>query len=148
MPISVLALLMTFLFGSAAVKAGAESVREFQTAEGLVRISAAPASPGETASDPLEIPAPVLRVDTLTDLTVLPALDGRSDPLFEVYFLDSRTGEELRFPAKLSQLLDFLRTRGGTPAGGTPDSRSVAMVREMTREFQVHMRAPGAEETK
>jgi hypothetical protein len=147
MPNSAYAILITLLFGSAAATAHAQTVKEFQTSEGLVRISSVPTATVEesepTGTDSTQAPAPVFSLDTLTEISSLPFVDERFDPLVEVYFLDHRSGTELRFPAKISQFRDFLAQHSDEYPGGTPDSRSVAVVRDLSRELSVHMRTPG-----
>jgi hypothetical protein len=146
MPNSVYALLLTCFLSSAA-SAVAQTVKEFQTADGLVRISAAPAftgQPGDSAeADSVPAHRVDFTVDSLTDLTSLPNVDEWTDPLLEMYYMEYATGTELRFPAKLSQLRAFLLDHAAEYTGGTPETRSVALVRDLSRENSVHMRTPG-----
>ena len=155
MPRPVCALLMTLFFGSAAVSAVAQTVKEFQSSDGQVRVSAAPAFASETAepggaprTDSAQARMRRFSLDSLADLTALPPADEWFDPLLDVYFLDYGTGRELRFPAKLSQIREFLLSHADAYAGGTPESRSIAMIRDLSRDLGVHMRAPGSAGTK
>jgi hypothetical protein len=123
-----------------------------------VRVSAAPAfagEPGEPAgpgdaapTDSAQAPLRPFSLDSLADLTAPPPADEWSDPLLDVYFLDYGTGSELRFPAKLSQIREFLLAHADAYTGGTPESRSVAMIRDLSRDLGVHMRTPGSAGTK
>ncbi|GEM_PF-3106313 len=133
-----LCLLAVFVFATGSVCA--QSVKEFQTADGLVRVAPAPASDaGPAPTDSIGNPTPGFFLDSLTDLTVLPDLDGRIDPLFDLYFQDGTTGEEFRFPAKLSQLRDFLRQHRADYLEGNPASHSVTFVRDLSRGLRVRM---------
>jgi hypothetical protein len=148
MPNCVYALLTILFIGSSAAKAAEQTIKEFQTSGGLVRISSAPAPIGDgqepSGSDSVQTPVPVFSVDTLTEIAALPSVDERFDPLVEVYFLDHATGAELRFPAKISQFHDFLSLHASEYTGGTPDSRSVAVVRDLSRDLNVQMRTSGS----
>jgi hypothetical protein len=146
MPNFFYALLITCFFGSAA-GAAAQTVKEFQAADGLVRVSAAPAFTGQSGdsagTDSAQAHPVDFTVDSLTDLTSLPDVDEWTDPLLEMYYMEYATGTELRFPAKLSQLREFLLDHAAEYTGGTPETRSVALVRDLSRESSVHMRTPG-----
>jgi hypothetical protein len=139
MPRFVRALLYILLSGFAAEESVAQSVKEFRTSDGIVRVAAAPVAPIEDG-DSLGSAPIAFSLDTLSDLTALPAQDDLVDPLFELYFLDQATGEALRFPAKLSQLRNFLGQHPGEFAQATPDARTVAMVKSMSLELSVRMR--------
>lgn len=148
MPNTVYALMIILLAGIASARADEPTVKEFQTSEGLVRLTSVPASTGEdggtAAPDSALAAAGAFSLDTLTEIAALPFLDERSDPLVEVYFKNHVTGVELRFPAKISQFRDFLALHAAQYAGGTPESRSVATVRDLSRELSVQMRTPGS----
>jgi hypothetical protein len=125
------------------------SQREFQTREGLVRIAVAPASASaESDSAGNANPVPAFDLESVGDLTALSLAEDRDDPLLEIYFLDHASGEELRFPAKLSHLRDFLKAHADQFTGGTPEERSVAMVKALSAGMQVHMVAPENGESK
>lgn len=128
------------------------SPKEFQTREGLVRITIAPPSANEataaTDSAGNANPVPAFDLDTVSDLSALSLTEDRTDPLLGIYFQDHATGEELRFPAKLSHLQDFLRTHRNEFTGGSADERSVAMVKALSAGMQVRMVAPESGESK
>ena len=103
---------------------------------------APPSAAAETDSAGYANPVPEFDLESVSDLTALPLAEDRSDPLLGIYFLDHATGEELRFPAKLSHLQDFLRAHANEFTGGTAEERSVAMVKALSTGMQVHMVAP------
>ena len=142
--------LLTFVaLGFSSGLASTPSAREFQTREGLVRIAMAPASASaESDSAGSANPVPAFDLESVSDLTTLPLAEDRDDPLFEILFLDHASGEELRFPAKLSHLQDFLRAHANEFTGGTAEERSIAMVKALSTGMQVHMVAPENGESK
>jgi hypothetical protein len=146
MPTSTRALLFLVLSGWTAWNASAQSGKEFRTVEGEVRISAAPAS--IPVSEEFGVGPAAFSADSLSDLAALAGLDLREDPLFDVYFLDRLTGEELRFPVKLSHFKQFLAGHAAAYAQPTADARAVALIRDFTREMTVRMRAPGSGSSK
>lgn len=149
MPSFMRALLIIIVLGITSGGASTPAEKEFQTVDGLVKVAAAPASTVvryDSAGIPLPVPGSVL--DTLSDLTSLSPAPDPDDPLLEIYFLDHASGEELRFPAKLSHLQDFLRSHGSEFTGGSPDARSVAMVRAFSKGLRVHMVEPGTGDSK
>jgi hypothetical protein len=143
------ALLILVILGFSSGLASTPSQREFQTREGLVRIAMAPAS---ASAEPDSVgnanPAPAFDLDSVSDLTALPLAEDRNDPLLDIYFQDHASGEELRFPAKLSHLQDFLRAHANEFTGGTAEERSVAMVKALSTGMRVHMVAPGNGDSK
>ena len=142
--------IMTFVvLGFTSGMASTPFPKEFQTRTGLVQVTMAPA-PESPESDTAGNgnPVPAFDLESVGDLTAIPLAEDRNDPLLEIYFMDHATGEELRFPAKLSHLQDFLRVHAGEFTGGTADERSVSMVKAFSAGMQVRMVAPGTGESK
>lgn len=149
MPNILRAFLIIITLGSAWGLASAAEVKEFQTREGLVRIYAAQASaPASDGAPGLAVPVPGFDLDSITDLTILPPHPVPADPLLDIFFADHLSGEELRFPVKLSQLQEFLRGHAGGFNQPSADARSVAMVRALCKDMKVHMVEPGTGDSK
>ncbi|MDB5102400.1 MAG: hypothetical protein JWP91_89 [Fibrobacteres bacterium] len=119
------------------------STKEFRTGDGLVKITLVPESKGEEGAE-VGVEARPINLDSATDIAALVSQEGASNPLLEVYFQDGLSGEELRFPAKVSQLRDFLRQHPGEFGTGSADERAVAMVRTLSHDLRVRMKTPGS----
>lgn len=149
MPKILRAFLILITLGIAAGGASAAEVKEFQAPEGLVRIYAAQASePASDGTPGLAVPAPGFDLDTISDLTMLPLETVAADPLLDIFFADHVSGEELRFPIKLSQLQEFLRGHAGGFGQASADARSIALVRALSKDMRVRMVEPGSGDSK
>jgi hypothetical protein len=144
---SVFAFLSLCLIAPISADASDPSSKEFRSAEGVVRIASVPeavSSGGGTAGNGLQS----IAMDTLSDIAALQTLEDRGDALLELYFMDMRTGAELRFPAKLSHLVAFLQQHGEEFQVGTSDERAVAVIRSFSQDLRVHMLTPDEGGTK
>src|SRR5690606_5671370 len=62
------------------------------------------------------------------------------ETLLLVYFQDGYSGEEVRFPVRLSQMQRFWRDQAKKNQTGARDERIVAGIRELSRNLKVRMR--------
>jgi hypothetical protein len=115
---------------------------EFQTADGLVRLNSIFVGDDTAAAVPLASIFSTALMDTALDRGTEFPPDDSALSLLDIYFLEKSTGEELRFPAKGSQLRDYFREHPDEYRTGTADERAVALVRQLSASLQVHMMPP------
>jgi hypothetical protein len=126
--------------------ASAQPVKEFQSSQGVVKITFIadePARKDSAVTAPL-LTAPLLtapkQFDSISDLVSLPELAGNTDMILEIYFLDRQTGNELRFPSRYSQLRRYLRWHSGVYTEGSVGDRAVAFIRDFSKDLRIRMK--------
>jgi hypothetical protein len=132
-----------FLFLSACSAASAQAEIEFQTSDGLVRLNSIYAGDDTAAAVPLAGIFSAALMDTALDRGAEFPPDDSALSLLDIYFLEKSTGEELRFPAKGSQLREYFSGHPDEYRSGTAAERAVALVRQLSARLQVHMLPPG-----
>lgn len=131
-----------FLIAIATALAAAQSGKEFQTADGLVRITlVAKGSDSSAVQDTLAASDSA----SLDASNLIPAI-GCADAVLDIYLLEKTTGGELRFPIRCPQMRDVLREH---PVDArSEDERVVGLVRELSVDLNVHMKDAEPEEEK
>lgn len=151
-PAIALGLVLTL---SAALRADAETVREMESARGLVRITIVPLevppAPVPADSQPLavtsqtgtEAPADSVHpVEAISDFTSLSEMARESEAMLQVYYFDKAAREELRFPLKYSELRRYLRNHPLGYREGTLEDRNVALMGDLAETLRIKMLTP------
>jgi hypothetical protein len=131
-----------FLFLLAYSSVSAQTQMEFQTAAALVRLNSIFAGDDASSAFPLAGLFRAALMDSALDRGAEFPPDDSTLSLLDIYFLEKSTGEELRFPAKGSQLREYFLEHPDDYRSGTADERAVAFVRQLSASLQVHMKPP------
>lgn len=115
--------------------------REFRSSLGVAQVSLGPRDAAEGADSSFNL-------DTVATLSSFRNLALPDDALLLINFLDRYSGEEIRFPVKVSQISAFLRYKAGGYRSGSAEEKIVAFVRDLSRSLRVRMKAPSASGSK
>lgn len=118
----------------------AQSVlKEFRSHQGVVRLFLTPQNPDDSTGpdEPLYGDGDTGSVTaSIRDLT----LPGGT--LLMVSFQEAYSGEEIRFPVRVSQINRFLRLQSKRNRSGSRDDRLVAGIRDLSVTLKVRMKKP------
>jgi hypothetical protein len=131
-----------FLFLLAYSATSAQTEIEYQTSDGLVRLNSIYAGEDTAVAVPLAGIFGTALMDTALDRGAGFPPDDSTLSLLDIYFLEKSTGEELRFPAKGSQLREYFRVHPDEFRSGIAAERAVALIRQLSASLQVHMLPP------
>lgn len=147
-------------------RAGAETVRELEACPGRVRITVIALAPAEAGRGARPDPAPVPAQDSgelsagegdsaaggsieaIGDFTSLAEIRRNGDALLQVDFQDRRSGRELRFPLRYSELRRFLLQHPLDYQDGDPGERMVRLIADLAASLRIEMKDPSGTEGK
>jgi hypothetical protein len=123
------------LIFSALSLAAAESVKEFESNQGLARIEIVSQDTGswDTAPNARLVSVP------MNELLSIPEYVGQEELVLDIYYLDKLDGAELHFPARYSQLCLFLTQHAGKYGKGNDQDRAVAFIRDFSQDQHIRM---------